>query len=81
VLSVYVPAESALASGEYSVVVSANQPVAAVSNFSDADSGAAYSGAEAGALSWGFPLYMITTMDITQKFTPKMLLLLPNLSH
>lgn len=55
VLSVYVPAESALASGEYSVVVSADQPVAAVSNFSDADSGAAYSGASAGALSWGFP--------------------------
>jgi hypothetical protein len=55
VLSIYVPAESALASGEYSVVVSANQPVAAVSNFSDADSGAAYSGATAGALSWGFP--------------------------
>ena len=55
VLSIYVPAESALASGEYSVVVSANQPVAAVSNFSDADSGAAYSGADAGALSWGFP--------------------------
>lgn len=55
VLSVFVPAESALASGEYSVVVSANQPVAAVTNFSDADSGAAYSGANAGALSWGFP--------------------------
>jgi len=55
VLSIYVPAESALASGEYSVVVSANQPVAAVVNFSDADSGAAYSGATAGALSWGFP--------------------------
>jgi hypothetical protein len=32
-----------------------HQPVAAVVNFSDADSGAAYSGATAGALSWGFP--------------------------
>lgn len=55
VLSIFVPAETALVSGEYSVVVSANQPVAAVSNFSDVDSGAAYSGATAGALSWGFP--------------------------
>lgn len=55
VLSVYVPSESALATGEYSVVIAASQPVAAVSNFSDADSGAAYSGASAGALSWGFP--------------------------
>ncbi len=55
VLSVYVPAETDLASGEYSVVVSADQEIAAVSNFSDADSGAAYSGATAGAVSWGFP--------------------------
>lgn len=55
VLSIYVPAEASLASGEYSVVVSANQPVAAVSNFSDSDSGASYSGAAVGALSWGFP--------------------------
>lgn len=55
VLSIYVPAESALASGEYSVVVSSNQPVAAVTNFSDVDSGAAYSGSSVGAMSWGFP--------------------------
>lgn len=55
VLSIYVPAEAALASGEYSVVVSADQEIAAVTNFSDADSGAAYSGATAGATSWGFP--------------------------
>ncbi len=55
VLSVYVPAETGLASGEYSVVVSADQEIAAVSNFSDADSGAAYSGAADGAVSWGFP--------------------------
>jgi len=55
VLSIYVPAESALAAGEYSVVVSADQEIAAVTNFSDADSGAAYSGANAGAMSWGFP--------------------------
>lgn len=55
VLSVYVPSESALVSGEYSAVVSSDQPVAAVSNFSDADSGAAYSGEADGALSWGFP--------------------------
>lgn len=55
VLSIYVPAESSLVSGEYSVVVAANQPIAAVSNFSDADSGAAYSGASAGAVAWSFP--------------------------
>lgn len=55
VLSIYVPAQASLASGEYSVVVSANQPVAAVSNFSDSDSGASYSGASVGSLSWGFP--------------------------
>lgn len=55
VLSIYVPAEAALASGEYSVVVSADQEIAAVTNFSDADSGAAYSGAKVGAASWGFP--------------------------
>ena len=55
VLSVYVPAEAALASGEYSVVVSSDQEVAAVTNFSDTDSGAAYSGTSTGAMSWGFP--------------------------
>lgn len=55
VLSVYVPAEAALASGEYSVVVSADQEIAAVTNFSDADSGAAYSGTAGGSASWGFP--------------------------
>lgn len=55
VLSIYVPSESPLASGEYSVVVSANQPIAAVSNFSDSNSGASYSGESTGALSWGFP--------------------------
>ncbi len=55
VLSIYVPNEASLVSGEYSVVVSSNQPVAAVTNFSDADSGAAYSGANAGSTSWGFP--------------------------
>ena len=54
-LSVYVPAEAALASGEYSVVVSADQEIAAVTNFSDADSGAAYSGTAGGSASWGFP--------------------------
>lgn len=55
VLSIYVPGEASLASGEYSVVVSANQPVAAVSNFSDADSGGSYSGASTGSPSWNFP--------------------------
>jgi len=55
VLSIYVPADAELASGEYSVVVSGDQEIAAVTNFSDADSGAAYSGANAGAVSWGFP--------------------------
>lgn len=55
VLSIYVPAESQLASGEYSVVVSSNQAVAAIANFADSDSTAAYSGANAGNPVWFVP--------------------------
>lgn len=55
VLFIYVPNNSALAAGQYSVVISSDQPVAAVSNFADEDSGASYSGVETGANSWFFP--------------------------
>jgi len=55
VLSVYVPAESALASGEYSVVVSSSQKVAAIAQFSDPDSYGAYSGADSGSTAWFVP--------------------------
>lgn len=55
VLFIYVPNNSELAAGEYSIVISSDQPVAAVSNFADEDSGASYSGIEAGATSWFFP--------------------------
>ena len=55
VLFLYVPGVSGLAAGEYSVVVYSGQPVAAVSNFSDANSGASYSGANAGSTVWYIP--------------------------
>ena len=55
VLSIYVPSVGGLASGEYSVVVSSTQPIAAISNFSDINSGASYSGASAGSTSWFIP--------------------------
>lgn len=41
---VYVPSLSGLGDGQYAGVVSCDQPVAAVVNFSDPDSGASYSG-------------------------------------
>lgn len=41
---VYVPTLTGLADGQYAGVVSCDQPVAAVVNFSDPDSGASYSG-------------------------------------
>lgn len=46
-LYVFVPNLTTLASGSYSAVVSCDRKVAAVSNFSDADSGASYSGVDA----------------------------------
>lgn len=55
VLSVYVPAVVGLVSGEYSIVISSDQPVAATSNFSDVDSGASYSGFGEGAAAWFIP--------------------------
>lgn len=55
VLFIYVPNQSGLLAGQYSVVISSDQPVAAVSNFADSDSGASYSGLETGAPSWFFP--------------------------
>lgn len=54
-LYVYVPSVSGLATGSYSAVVSCDRKVAAVSNFSDPNSGASYSGiAEPGA-EWFAP--------------------------
>jgi len=55
VLSVYVPAIAGLDAGEYSIVISSDQPVAATSNFSDADSGASYNGFGEGATAWFIP--------------------------
>lgn len=55
VLFVYVPNVVGLDSGEYSVVISSSEPVAAVSNFSDADSGASFSGFTEGSTSWFIP--------------------------
>lgn len=52
---IYVPHNAGLIAGQYSVVISSDQPVAAVSNFADEDSGASYSGFQAGANSWYFP--------------------------
>jgi len=48
-------AYSSILSGSYSGVVSCDQQVAAVSNFSDADSGAAYSGIASPATTWYAP--------------------------
>lgn len=48
-------AYSGIPSGSYSGVVSCDQQVAAVSNFSDADSGAAYSGITSPATIWYAP--------------------------
>ncbi len=54
-LYVYVPDVSGLGSGSYSAVVSCDKKVAAVSNFSDANSGASYSGVAAPGTNWFAP--------------------------
>lgn len=54
-LYVYVPDVSGLGTGSYSAVVSCDRKVAAVSNFSDADSGAAYSGVSEPGTLWYAP--------------------------
>ncbi len=53
-LYVYVP-DLTLDSGSYSGVVSCSEPVAAVANFSDADSGAAHAGVAAPGTTWYAP--------------------------
>lgn len=55
VLSVYMPDVSGVSAGEYSMVISSSQPVAASSTFGDIDSRASYSGFDAGAQSWFIP--------------------------
>ncbi len=55
VLFIYVPNQAGLTAGTYSVVISSDQPVAAVANFSDNDSAAAYSGLSTGATTWYIP--------------------------
>ncbi|MFV2043819.1 MAG: hypothetical protein ACC700_11370 [Anaerolineales bacterium] len=52
---VFVPNISGLASGSYSAVVSCDQQVAAVTNFSDADSGASHSGISSPGTTWYAP--------------------------
>jgi len=54
-LYVYVPDVSGLGSGSYSAVVSCDKKVAAVSNFSDANSGASYSGVASPGTNWFAP--------------------------
>lgn len=54
VLLIYVP-NQAVPSGEYSVVLSSDQPISAISNFSDPDSGASYAGVDAGSTTWYVP--------------------------
>ncbi|MCI0519613.1 MAG: hypothetical protein L0Z70_05080 [Chloroflexi bacterium] len=53
-LSVYVP-DLAVSGGSYSAVVSCDRKVAAVSNFSDANSGASYSGVGEAGTDWYAP--------------------------
>lgn len=54
-LFVYVPNLSSLASGSYSGVVGCTGKVAAVANFSDADSGASFNGISQAATTWFAP--------------------------
>lgn len=54
-LFVYTPSVSGLASGTYSGVVSCDKKVAAVVNFSDADSGASHNGINTPAMTWFAP--------------------------
>lgn len=54
VLLIYVP-NQAVPSGEYGVVLSSNQPISAIVNFSDSDSGASYAGADNGSPIWFVP--------------------------
>jgi hypothetical protein len=54
-LYVYVPDVSGLGSGSYSAVVSCDKKVAAVTNFSDADSGASHEGITEPAMEWFAP--------------------------
>jgi hypothetical protein len=54
-LFVYVPNISGLTSGSYSGVVGCTGKVAAVANFSDADSGASFNGVSAAGATWYAP--------------------------
>lgn len=54
-LFVYVPNIIGLSSGTYSGVVSCDQQVAAVTNFSDSDSGASHSGVRTTGTTWYIP--------------------------
>lgn len=54
-LYVYVPDVAGLGTGSYSAVVSCDKKVAAVSNFSDANSGASYSGVAEPGMEWFAP--------------------------
>lgn len=53
-LYVYVP-DLTLASGSYSAVVNCDRKIAAVTNFSDADSGASHAGVDAPGTTWYAP--------------------------
>ena len=52
---IYVPTVTGLVPGSYSVVISSTQPVAAISNFSDTNSGASYDAFDKGSTKWFLP--------------------------
>jgi hypothetical protein len=54
-LEVFVPNLSGLAAGSYAGVVSCDQQAAAIVNYSDADSGASYSGVTSSGTTWFAP--------------------------
>ena len=73
-VEVYVPGIGGLTSGTYSVVASCDKQVAAVVNFSDADSGAAHRGISDPATTWYAPavydnFYNFSTNMVVQNAT------------
>lgn len=73
-LFVYTPSIGGLAAGMYSAVVSCDQQVAAVTNFSDADSGASHQGINTPGTTWYAPgiydnFYNFYTTIIAQNTT------------
>lgn len=55
VITILLPTDGTVASGEYSAVVKSDQPLASLSTLNDSDSGAAYTGFDSGSLEWFVP--------------------------